>query len=230
MVSIDRRVQVWTANAVCPQSTFGVLEGTLDSDERARAEKFRFDRHRRRYVFSRGVLRHILASSLRCDPRQISFDTNSYGKPFLRGQRDAVNLTFNVSHSEEMVAIAIANDRSVGIDVEFIRPVDRRDEIAHRYFVDEERSLMDSAPHHLKDQVFYVCWTRKEAYIKAVGKGLSIPLTTFGTAMPLGASGRVVRDEWWLTDLIMPSTYVGALVVQGTMPPQITYHEWKLLL
>ena len=229
----DGRVHIWTAHNNCPDAIPKFLEETLSSAERTKASAFRFDHHRIQYLFAHGVLRQILAGYCRCIPQELTFETNDYGKPFVGAQRQEPALTFNMSHSENMVLVALTVIRSIGVDVEFVRPISDLDDIAGRYFIDKERALIAAARHDEKERLFYVCWTRKEACLKAVGKGLSIPLDSFGTAMPLGTSGRhlsVATESqdarlWWLSDLAVPREYVGALVIEGSMP-QIDYFDW----
>jgi len=226
-------VHVWIAIGNCPTFVLEAFQETLSLQELCRARRFRFDRHRMRYIFSRGVLRAILAQYLRCEPKDLDFQFNEFGKPHLSKAISPVpELTFNVSHSEDLVILATAVNRSIGVDSEFVRPVEDFERIAHLYFTNAERALIQAASDNKKEHVFLSYWTRKEAYVKAVGKGLSIPLNSFETTIPIGMCGirmPVARDSqkvaWWLTDLEMPRGYVGSLVVEGAAP-RIKYLEW----
>src|SRR5688500_383041 len=137
-----------------------------------------------------------------------------------------------MSHSGDLLLVAITQDRAIGVDVEYISAIADMKRIATRYFsAPEQAFLEDTVP---IERGFYVCWTRKEAYIKAIGKGLSVPLTSFDTSMALNTPGRQLPwtadspdvQSWWLTDLQISEEYAGALVTEGEMP-QVTYRNWK---
>src|SRR5712671_5519100 len=210
---------VWAARNNHSHAILRTLEDTLSSSERIQAEKFRFDRHRIQYIFAHGVLRQIIAGYSRCRPHELTFGTNEYGKPFVRQPGDEAALMFNMSHSEAVVLVGLTVGRPIGVDVELVRPIPGLEEIAGQHFADEERALIEAAGTDDRERLFYICWTRKEAYWKAVGTGLSVPLNSFGTAMPVGTPGRQLSEtttshdvrHWWLSDLAVPGGYVGAL-------------------
>jgi 4'-phosphopantetheinyl transferase len=142
--------------------------------------------------------------------------------------------SLNMSHSEGLVIVAVTLDCCVGVDTEFIRPIEDIDSLARRFFTTSEQALVQPAPVDRKEHVFYRCWTRKEAYIKAIGKGFSIPLDSFDSSLALGAQGRwpqtsndsLADNTWWLSDLALLEGYVGALVVEERVP-KITYVTWS---
>jgi 4'-phosphopantetheinyl transferase len=216
---------VWIAR-LSGAAGLGTLESTLSCSERSRAERFRFEKDRIKYIFSQGVLRQVLGGYLRTSPERIEFKSNEFGKPFLDERVGNRELLFNMSNSEDVVVVAVTTGRAVGVDVEHLRPIDEINSMASYYFSANELALLSAAPCHQREHVFYVCWTRKEAYIKAVGKGLSIPLNSFDTSMPLGAKGRPLPqtqdlphvNRWWLSDITVPNEYVGALVTDGDVP------------
>jgi 4'-phosphopantetheinyl transferase len=216
-------VHVWTARRVCGPTSLKAYEEILNFTEHDHARKFRFRQHRERYIFAHGILRRILALYLQCPPQQIAFDQNEFGKPSLCDTQRW--LTFNLSKSEDLVVLAITKNQSIGVDIERIRYVRGIDAMARYYFTERERFLLEAAPPEERDRIFHTWWTRKEAYVKAVGRGLSIDLTSVDVAI-LGQgldAGNI--DGWCLSDLVMPSGYIGALAVEGEKPV-IEYMEW----
>ena len=211
-----------------------VLELTLNSTERAHWRKLHFEKHQLRYVFSHGVLRNILAGYAGVSPNTIHFSVNRFGKPFIDMPEVDPRISFNMSHADDLTIVAVTLAQAVGVDVESVRPIPELDNIARDYFSDAERALLQSSPAGLKEQAFCLCWTRKEAYVKAVGKGLSIPLNSFDTSMHPVTKGRSLNstehapqiEGWWLSDLTLPFGYVGALVVEGA-EPKINYRNWN---
>jgi 4'-phosphopantetheinyl transferase len=226
---------VWIASAVnLEPATLARLEVTLSSTERIQASKFRFLPDRTRYIFAHGVLREILSRYVGKLPNQLTFVVNDFGKPSLKNAGPDGPILFNMSHSEGLVIVAVTLDCCVGVDTEFIRPIEDIDSLAQRFFTTREQALVQAAPVDRKEHVFYRCWTRKEAYIKAIGKGFSIPLDSFDSSLALGAQGRWLQttndsladNTWWLSDLALLEGYVGALVVEGRVP-KITYVTWS---
>jgi 4'-phosphopantetheinyl transferase len=190
-------VQVWAVELNQPTSTFAKLRATLSQTEVERAERFHFDRDRRRFGCTRGALRLLLAEHLGAHPRDLSFTYNACGKPALGGQH-AGALSFNVSHSDELALIAVAHEAiTVGIDVERVRTMRDCEGMARRFFAPGEVARLLVLPASKREQAFFDCWTRKEAYLKALGDGLSRPLdtfeVTFASAEPI--SLMVVGDE-----------------------------------
>jgi 4'-phosphopantetheinyl transferase len=226
---------VWIASAVnLEPAVLAALEVTLSSTERNQASKFRFVPDRTRYIFAHGVLREILSHYVAKLPSQLTFVVNEFGKPSLENAGPDGPVLFNMSHSEALVIVAVTLDCCVGVDTEFIRPIEDIDSLAQRFFTTSEQALVQAAPTDQKEHIFYRCWTRKEAYIKAIGKGFSIPLDSFDSSMALGAHGRWLQstddssaqNRWWLSDLALLEGYVGALVVDGRAL-KITYVTWS---
>jgi len=209
------------------------MESSLNEPERVRAAKFLHKEAQSRFVFSRGLLRNILATYVGARPEYLTFSTNEFGKPFLDEPFASSGVYFNVSHSKDLVVIAVAFDRQIGVDVEFVRAISDVDAIARRCFTDFERELLNGEL-DLKTSNFFRCWTRKEAFVKAIGKGLSVPLNSFTASLPDGLiSGRLPPvpeqspiKQWWITDLDVPRDYRSALVNEGDMPT-IVYREWN---
>jgi 4'-phosphopantetheinyl transferase len=167
----------------------------LSADERARAARFTFERDRRRYSLGRGALRGILATYLRCDRDEIVFAYGETGKPRLAGADAASGLQFNASGSADMAVCAVTYGRRVGIDIEQMR-VDCDPDLVQYALTDGERAEFRRIPLDQQATTFYRVWTRKEAFLKATGCGLSRPLTSFAVSVAPDKPPRLVHDEW----------------------------------
>jgi 4'-phosphopantetheinyl transferase len=196
----------------------------LDPAERARASCFQFEHHRRRFAEARGLLRTLLGRELGLSPAHVRFETNAFGKPRLASDvcHAASHLRFNVSHSHEMVLIALAWDREVGIDVEHVRPMPDALELAARYFAPAEQHALERAAPAQRDHVFFAIWTRKEAFIKACGEGLSRSVNWFEVGAGPGPEIALTlldnpgeSSRWQLRHLDVATGYQGALAVGG---------------
>jgi len=226
-------VHVWWSWVDAAVGVVSSMEASLNEKERLRAAKFLHNTDRTRYVFGRGMLRQILATYVDAKPEDVTFSTNEFGKPFLDQPFASSGLYFNLSHSKDLVVVAVAFDQHIGVDVEFVRQISDVDAIARRCFTDFERELL-AGEIDSKTSNFFRCWTRKEAFVKAIGKGLSVPLNSFTASLPGGvASGRLpaVPEQspiklWWITDLEVPADYRCALVKEGDMPT-IVFREWR---
>lgn len=215
-------IHVWRVSLDRVRDETGRLFETLDGEERRRAARFAFERHRRRFVVARGVLRNILARYLALRPGEIVLQYNEYGKPSLKAGAGRAKLHFNVSHSEELALYALSPDLEVGVDVEYVRRDMATAEIAERFFSPDEVSAFQGLPEHLKTDAFFNCWTRKEAYIKALGKGVSHPLDLFTVSLTPGQPASLLRDEtdpagadqWSLRELQVGPGYAAALAVR----------------
>lgn len=226
-------VHVWTASLDQPAETVARLRALLDPDETRRADRFLFEKGRTQFTVGRGVLRLLLGDYLAIDPRDVRFGYNPYGKPSLAGPDDAHPLRFNLSHSGELVLYAVAWGREVGIDLETIRTDFASDGIAQRFFAPAEVAALRGLPEEARTHAFFTCWTRKEAFIKARGKGLSIPLDAFEVSLVPGAEAAVLvthddpaeAGRWSLHELHPGPGYVGALAVAGD-GCRTRHHTW----
>lgn len=216
-------VHVWRASLDQPAWRFQKLAQTLSADEHARGERFRFERDRRRFIASHGVLRAILGRYLGVEPAQLQFCHRPYGKPALAETSNRSALRFNMSHSHELALYAITRDREVGVDLEYIRPVPDAEQIAERFFSAWENAAFQAIPADLKREAFFTCWVRKEAYVKARGNGLSLPLDQFDVSLTPGEPARLLdtrfdsqeASHWSLYDVTPGPGYVAAVAVQG---------------
>ncbi len=169
-------------------------------------------------VAARGALRELLGRYLNRSPAEVEFDYNSKGKPSLRPKINKHSVQFNISHSHGLALFAFALGRDLGIDVAFVRPEFPADEIAERYFSPQEMMEFRALPLSVRAEGFYLCWTRKEAYIKARGEGLHIPLESFNVSLTPGQPERlesVDSRRWSMQSLYPYAHYVGALVAEG---------------
>jgi 4'-phosphopantetheinyl transferase len=223
----QNEVHVWCVSLDQPASHVHSLTHVLSENEQKRAERFHFDRHRRRYIVSQGSLRTILGRYLDLAPEQIVFSRGVRGKPALKATQHATveegRLQFNTSHSHELALYAIARGREVGIDIEHIRPMSDAEQIVKRFFSDQERTVFQSLAPDQKLPAFFTCWTRKEAFTKARGEGLYRPLDQFVVSFSPGEPARLLSFEedpqetsrWSFHSLTPAPGYTAALVVEG---------------
>ena len=222
-------VHVWRADLDLEAAYLGRLEQNLSAHERERASRFRFARDRDRFVGARGLLREILALYLNVSPMRLRFRYSAHGKPFLAGEHST--LRFNVSHSFDAMLLAIAQMREVGVDVEGARNIGlAMEEIYETVLSEPEKQALARLGGEDKRTTFLRFWTLKEAYIKADGRGVSLPLERIDVSAP---EGRVAAlDEatgewrtcprWELRTLAAVPGYVAALAAEG--------QGWRLAL
>ena len=199
------------------------FEKDLDHPERSRAERFCFERDQRRFTVAHGVLRAILGRYLRLEPGRIKFSIGRHGKPALANEIGDNDLRFSMAHSDDIALYALARGREVGIDVERIRGDLAFNEIAQRFFSEREAEAIRRLPPSRQQEAFFDCWTRKEAYVKATGKGLSLPLSRFevtplpGEGKPQSVTGAGVDDssQWSVLSLASRPGYAAALAAEG---------------
>ncbi|HVU87660.1 MAG TPA: 4'-phosphopantetheinyl transferase superfamily protein [Pirellulales bacterium] len=218
---------VWRAAIDPAPADFAALSATLSADERARAARFHFDRDRNKYVAARGILRRLLARYTGNDAAGLLFRYGPRGKPELDGGGVAQAVQFNVSHRGGFALYAFVMAREVGVDVEFVREVSEARAIARNHFTPAEIRLLESAADERAAQErFFRLWTRKEAVIKAVGTGLSMPLDEFDVSSEQSDSAPdnswrsipvPARPEtaWAVCDIPVVDGYRGALCIAG---------------
>jgi 4'-phosphopantetheinyl transferase len=227
-------VHVWRAALDPVMECVERLQRSLSVDERQRAARFYFPRDRRRFIVARGILRDILGRYLRVPPPDVQFCYSAYGKPALANGPDEDVLRFNLSHSHETALFAITRGREIGVDIEYLRREIACEEIAERFFSAQERADLRALPAALKQQAFFNCWTRKEAYIKAHGEGLSLPLDQFDVSLAPGEPAALLAtrsdpDEalrWSLQALATGPCYIAAVAVEG-YDWQGRYWQWR---
>ena len=214
-------IHVWRADLDPPTSHLQLLAKTLSADERNRAERFYFEQHRNRFIAGRGILRTILARYLGIDPSEVQFGYEPRGKPILAETSGDSRLCFNLSHSQGLALYAVGRDRSLGIDLEYIRPISDAEQLAKRFFSAQEYAVIRALPPSQKQETFFRYWTCKEAYLKATGDGLAqldqieILLTPEKPASELRLPSSLASQDWVLQELTPTANYVAALVVAG---------------
>ena len=221
-------VHVWRASLDMPASRVQDQQNTLSADELCRAERFRFKKDRQRYIVAHGLLRTILSHYLGIEPSLLRFSYSDYGKPSMVPMPAQNVLQFNLSHSDGLALYAVARGREIGIDLERVHPIDDAESIAERFFSPQEKAVFRTLRPSQKQEAFYTCWTCKEAYIKARGEGLSMPLDQFGVSLDPGKPAELLSipgdqrepTRWSLQRLAPGSGYVAALAVEG--------HDWRL--
>jgi 4'-phosphopantetheinyl transferase len=187
-------VQVWRATLDQPQDAIARFMRVLSPEERARADRFRFVADSRRHIIGRGLARTLLGRCLGSPANQLQFEYNEFGKPRLAAG-SCSPLQFNVSHSGELVLVALTLGRALGVDVERMRRDMATAEIAARFFSPNECRTMAALAADVQCAAFFACWTRKEAYLKARGDGLSLPLDEFDVAFAPGEKPRLLETR-----------------------------------
>lgn len=213
-------IDIWYLRVEAPDAELNRFREFLSDDEKARAQRFRFEHLQRKFTICRGVLRLLLGRYLNVPPQAIAFQYTSTGKPKLAVD---FGIHFNVSHSGEVALFAFARDCELGVDVEQVRPLPEMLSIAERFFSAEEVTELVGTPDDERQRAFFRCWTRKEAYIKATGEGLSAPLDQFAVSFRDGEAARFLNlqgntkaaSEWILYDIPLADDYVGALAYRA---------------
>lgn len=214
----DGIIDLWLFDIEPPLHQLRSLETRLGEDERARAASFVFDADRNRYIAGRGRLREILASYLDVAPGHVRFTYNGYGKPSFDDVH-ATDLQFNLSHSAGLALLAVSDRYTIGADIERVAPL--KEDVAGYFFSDAERRDLSVLPQAEYLEGFFRCWTRKEAFVKAHGEGLSLPLQSFDVSIgtePAPLLKRLASDpsgpeNWKLFNLAPAAGFAAALAV-----------------
>ena len=229
-VLLSHQVHLWRVSLLHPPLPVDMLWGVLNEEELARAGRYRFERDRRRFVAARGLLRVILARYAGISPAAIRFEYSDYGKPSLP---DRPALAFNSTDSGDLMALGVAENRLLGVDIEQVRDDFGGLEIAERFFSSAEVAVLRALPAHEQSRAFFRCWTRKEAFIKAIGEGLSYPLHQFDVTLGPDETPRLLRvagepdapRRWFLDDFPVHQDYEGAIIAE--MPvTDVVYWSW----
>lgn len=207
-------IDVWCARQE-PSVDLQGLRCLLSADEQARAAQFRFGRHALEFAFSRAMLRMLLASYTGIPAGRISFSYGVSGKPALAGQSARHNIRFNLSHSAGMVLCIVARGREVGIDVERVDGRLASIAIAELFFSENERARLRAAPVGCAAEMFFNCWVRKEAYVKARGIAAALIVPELDLPPPPATSVRCGGTDWTLVSFTPAFGYVAAIAVEG---------------
>jgi 4'-phosphopantetheinyl transferase len=194
----------------------------LAEDEVIRASRFHFSRDRNTFIVARGLLRTLIGAYTQLAPQNIKFQYSAQGKPFLDPNQTNTTLNFNLSHSHELALLAFTRNDAIGIDIEYMRPEVAHEQIAERYFSLQEISDLRALPRDLQSAAFFDCWTRKEAFIKATGEGLTRPLDQFSMSLTPGEPARLLHLEgesqeqstWHIQHLDVEINYRAAVAIK----------------
>jgi len=227
------RVDVWRVR-LDELATAGAEGSVLSSDEIARAGRFHFEKDRIFFTQYRSALRALLAGYLAIPATEIRFEYLANGKPRLRAEQNPHALQFNVSHSANMAVIAVGSEHRLGVDIEKIRADVDTASLAERFFSLRERAGLQALPDHLRVAGFFACWTRKEAFLKATGDGLSFPLADFSvTAHPdLNPELEEINGNteagklWFLADLSVVDGYRATVALEHC-PSRLETYSWN---
>jgi len=226
--------RIWASELEPGAAAVDRLVPLLSPDEQERAARFHFRRDAMRWIVARATLREILGGCLGADPRAVVFSYGPKGKPALAARAGELDLQFSLAHSAHLAVYAVTVGCPVGVDVERLRPVPDMNRIAERTFSRQECTALGGLPAALRPAGFFNCWTRKEAYIKAVGLGLSYPLDRFSVSLTPGEPARLEAVEadpahaegWMMAALAPRSGFVGAVVV-GARPVDVVCESWR---
>jgi 4'-phosphopantetheinyl transferase len=225
----DKEVHVWSAMLDLEPTAIEELNATLNQEEKSRAARFKFPSDRRRFIAARGILRDLLSNYLNVPAAELSFRYGDHGKPSVVNNE---SFCFNVSHTQGAAMFAFTHGNRVGIDIEYVRDDIGAMEIADRFFSAGEVAALSKLAREQQTQAFFHGWTRKEAYIKAVGGSIAL-LHGFEVSLSPGQPAALLNCEWdevesglWsMHDLSPSSKYLAALVIERT--PQKTIHQFR---
>jgi 4'-phosphopantetheinyl transferase len=214
---------IWRASLDSPVIAIQKLNEILSNDEKCRADRFRFEKDKKRFIVRRGILRTILWLYLGVEPWQLQFCYGKNGKPLVADGSNKGGIHFNLSHSEGVAIYAFTQDREIGVDIEHIHDVPDMEEIAKNFFSKRENKFFLALPKRKKREAFFNCWTRKEAFIKTLGDGLSYPLDNFDVSLVPGEPAMLLRIDgdskaatrWSIQDLKPMSGFAAAFASEN---------------
>lgn len=223
-------VHVWATSLAVAPAVLETFAATLSPDETARANKFKFDKHRNRFIAGRGALRAILARYLNTAAADLRFAYSENGKPALTG--DFGGIHFNLAHTEDLALVAVTRIGLIGVDVEAVRPVKNVDELVARFFSKRENELFQKVPEEQKPAAFFNLWTRKEALLKATGEGITRSLSLVEVSFLPGEPARLLAisgdekkaGEWSVRDFSPVAGFVGAIAIRAR---DVRLSRWK---
>jgi 4'-phosphopantetheinyl transferase len=226
-------VHVYRISLDVPEADILQMSHLLSPDEIARANRFVFPNYRAHFIAARAQLRMILSRYLNQSPADLMFDYNEYGKPAIATPRS--DLQFNISHSHELGLVALTRERLIGVDIERMRSDIDYAQISRQFFAPSEVQKLSDLPIEMQLEAFYACWTRKEAFIKARGLGLTIPLDQFEVSFTPSAPARllysgsnpIAERDWSIFELKPGTGYTAALAVQDS-DWEIQCWQWNL--
>ena len=219
-------VHIWRTSLERPPDSVAQFRQLLSPDELDKADRYHFEKDRRHYTVARGVLRMLLSRYLALAPDKLQFSYSKYGKPALEPSTGAP-LKFNLAHSGGIALYAFTTVGEVGIDVELIRPDFTGDEIARRFFSTAEITALNKLPAGARHQAFFACWSRKEAFIKAKGLGLSLGLDKFDVSLTPGEPPAMLRTAWDDREVSLWSLLGIDVGEQHAAAVALAAHDWQ---
>jgi 4'-phosphopantetheinyl transferase len=216
-------IHVWTTTLNPPANVLVNFAATLSADETERAQRFKFEKHRNRYIAGRGALRAILAQYFNVDAATLRFDYLENGKPTLTGDFASAGIHFNLAHTEDLALVGVTRVGLVGVDVECVRPIKNVDELVARFFSARESESFQKVSADQKPIAFFNLWTRKEAMLKATGEGITRSLSLVEVSFLPGEPARVVAisgdaeagKRWRLREMTPAKGFTAAVAVGG---------------
>jgi len=232
-LGLATQVHVWRFSLIQRQDVIVRLFETLSADEIARINRLRFPELREKAIVARGVLRTILGEYLAMPATKLSFCYGAAGKPALHFSAQ-IKLEFNLTHSHQEGVLAITCGRSLGVDIEYLSELSEYGELADRFFSQAEVQLLKQIDPARRNLAFYYIWVQKEAYVKALGQGLRIPLNSFSVSVDPDLNARLievceqiegVQAAWEIHRINVPKNYIGAIAVDG-QGLELVYFDW----
>jgi 4'-phosphopantetheinyl transferase len=221
-------LHIWLARLDLVIPIVQKLNQTLSTDESERAERFRFEQDRKNSIVSQGILRTILGCYLNLEPSRVRFCYGKHGKPRLADAIGNGTIHFNLSHSAGIALYGFTRDYEIGVDIERIHGIPEMDQIVEEFFSMREKDVFRSLPEDMKKEAFFNCWTRKEAFMKAIGEGLFYPLNRFDVSFSPDEPSRLLSidgdpekaSQWFVLSLKPAAGFTAALAIKG--------HGWRL--
>ncbi len=216
----SQEVHIW--NVYIPQQLdrLDVYWHILSTDEQEKAQRFRFQKDKNCSIIARAILRELLAEYLEIDSKKIEFKYTEKGKPYLTLPK---NIYFNISHSKDCIALAFSKTPILGVDIEYTEHPIEVLSVASSFFSETENQILKNLPLEQHQKAFYTCWTRKEAFIKATGDGLSFPLKEFSVSFQKNTYPQLLETLWdinekkrWTLEAFIPfKNYIGAIAIRN---------------
>ncbi|MGD1000435.1 MAG: 4'-phosphopantetheinyl transferase superfamily protein [Candidatus Brocadiia bacterium] len=219
----ESEVHVWRASLRREASKIPSLLQLLSEDERSKAARFSLQEVREQFIVGRAILRGILGRYLHVEPERVQFNYGPHGKPAVAPECGGEGISFNMSDSYGLAIFAVARRRQVGIDLERVRSDVPCERMAKRFFAEAELKAFLALPADQRQKGFFNCWTRKEAYLKAIGIGLSFPLKNVAVSLAPCEPAAILAiqgdpgqaGQWSLTALHPDPAYSAALAAEG---------------
>jgi len=228
-------VHVWCANLDLPVAKIDQLATFLSTDEIARASKFRFLKHKRKFIAARVILRHLLGQYLNISSDKLEFTYSDHDKPQLASLMGNNNLQFNISHSHNYALFGFTNYCFIGVDLEFLREIKNSTELSKYYFTHREFKLIKNLTGRKQKKAFFQLWTAKKAFLKAISTGLANCLTSIELSYDQDSfkllainSNKSQVDDWSMYHFVPAKNYIAAIVNNKKTPQhQIDFWNWR---